>query len=92
MIVKDHMVEESAVVLPQQGKDWAIINGGSRQQFLNEGTSSDPSGRKDFQETATVVSPSRFSVLATLDEDIEDTEVEEGEVVPGVEKPEKADT
>ena len=92
MIVKDHMVEESAVVLPQQGKDWAIINGGSRQQFLNEGTSSDPSGRTDFQETATVVSPSRFSVLATLDEDIEDTEVEEGEVVPGVEKPEKADT
>lgn len=38
-----------------------------------------------------MVSPSRFSVLATLNEEIEDTKVEEGEVVPEGEQTEMAD-
>ncbi|KAF2580222.1 hypothetical protein F2Q68_00004936 [Brassica cretica] len=80
MIVQENTEERGQEITVQKETDWAVINRGPRSSPISDMVNGEASS-SSVSATETVVSPSRFTVLATLDEDIEDTEVEEGEVV-----------
>ncbi|KAH0893042.1 hypothetical protein HID58_055471, partial [Brassica napus] len=80
MIVQENTEERGQEITVQKETEWAVINGGTRSSPISDMVNGEASS-SSVSATETVVSPSRFTVLTTLDEDIEDTEVEEGEVV-----------
>ncbi|KAF2580218.1 hypothetical protein F2Q68_00004938 [Brassica cretica] len=80
MIVQEQVEEKNQEIAIQKDNNWAVINGGRRHSPMEEVVNGESSSSR-ISEPETVVSPSRFTVLASIDEDIEDTEVEEGEVV-----------
>lgn len=80
MIVQEQMGVRDQEIATQKDNNWAVINGGPRHTPTDMVVHGESSSSR-ISEPEMVVSPSRFSVLASIDEDIEDTEVEEGEVI-----------